>query len=232
MIISHKHKFIFIKTKKTAGTSIEIALSKFCGPEDIITPISEKDEEVRRRLGYPPPQNYLKPLREYGLRDWLRLLLKFKKAKKFFNHMSAEEIKSQVGEKVWQDYYKFCFERNPWDKVVSLYKWETRNNPEKLSFHDYLNTDRAKVLSTRGGYNLYSINGVVVVDRVCRFENLRKDLAEICKILNLPEEPFIPKTKNQYRKSSEDYRSFYFPDGIDRVRDIFDNVITYLNYSF
>jgi enoyl-CoA hydratase len=50
MIISHKHKFIFIKTIRTAGTSIEIALSEKCGSEDelddtvndITTRISEK----------------------------------------------------------------------------------------------------------------------------------------------------------------------------------------------
>ena len=32
MIVSHEHKFIFLKTKKTAGTSIELALSELCGP--------------------------------------------------------------------------------------------------------------------------------------------------------------------------------------------------------
>ena len=37
MIISHKHKFIFIKTRKTAGSSIEHFLSKYLGPDDICT---------------------------------------------------------------------------------------------------------------------------------------------------------------------------------------------------
>lgn len=52
MIVSHKYKFIFIKTAKTAGTSTEIALSRICGPDDIITPfmISE-DEELRMSMG-------------------------------------------------------------------------------------------------------------------------------------------------------------------------------------
>src|SRR5690554_5738319 len=46
MIVSHRHKFIFIKTKKTAGTSIELALRQICGPEDIISPVRE-DRDVR-----------------------------------------------------------------------------------------------------------------------------------------------------------------------------------------
>ena len=60
MIISHKHQFIFIKTKKTAGTSIEIALSQFCGEKDIITTISEEDEQIRQELNFSSAQNYMK----------------------------------------------------------------------------------------------------------------------------------------------------------------------------
>jgi hypothetical protein len=43
MILSHTRKFIFIKTRKVSGTSMEISLSQFCGEGDIITPISYED---------------------------------------------------------------------------------------------------------------------------------------------------------------------------------------------
>jgi len=39
MIISHEHKFIFIKTARTVGISIEVFLSQQRGPSDIVTPI-------------------------------------------------------------------------------------------------------------------------------------------------------------------------------------------------
>jgi len=55
MIVSHEHKFIFLKTKKTAGTSIELALTELCGPEDVITPLTEIDEA--RRANGRGPQN-------------------------------------------------------------------------------------------------------------------------------------------------------------------------------
>jgi hypothetical protein len=47
MIVSHEHKFIFLKTKKTAGTSIELALSELCGTDDVIAPLTEIDEARR-----------------------------------------------------------------------------------------------------------------------------------------------------------------------------------------
>ncbi len=58
MIVSHARKFIFVKTRKTSGTSMEISLSTVCGPDDIITPISWEDELVRLDMGGRLPQNY------------------------------------------------------------------------------------------------------------------------------------------------------------------------------
>ena len=39
MIISPCHKFIFLKPRMVAGTSVEVTLAQHCGEDDIVTPI-------------------------------------------------------------------------------------------------------------------------------------------------------------------------------------------------
>jgi len=129
MIISHKYRFIFIKTNKTAGTSIEIALSRFCGDKDVITPIVPEDEEIRKRLGYRGAQNYLAPILDYRWQDLVRFMRKGKRKLRFFNHISAKEIREKIGENIWKSYFKFCFERNPFERVISLYYWRNQKEP-------------------------------------------------------------------------------------------------------
>ena len=58
MIFSELHNFLFIKGHKVASTSVEVALSAICGPDDIITPITPIDELHRINLGYRHAQNY------------------------------------------------------------------------------------------------------------------------------------------------------------------------------
>lgn len=197
MIISHRHKFIFIKTVKTAGTSIEIALSEICGPEDVITPISKKDEAVRKELGIPGPQNINVPFRKYQADDWIYLITKFRRVK-YYNHVPAYKIKQWIAPEIWNTYYKFCFERNPYDKVVSHYFWKGGDRKFK-TISRYLSSRIRKKIEA---WRQYKINNEIVVDKIYPFEELDLSLKDISARLGLSSTLNMPtvKTKSSTRK--------------------------------
>lgn len=51
MIVLYKYKFIFVKIMKIVGMSIEIVFFRFCGFDDVIMLIGEKDEVKREEFG-------------------------------------------------------------------------------------------------------------------------------------------------------------------------------------
>lgn len=57
MIFSQNHKFIFIKTVKTAGKIIELNLARLCGFRDVVTPIypEESSHVARNHYGVWTP---------------------------------------------------------------------------------------------------------------------------------------------------------------------------------
>ena len=174
MILSHEYKFIYIKNRKVASSTMEIALSGLCGPRDIITLIGRKDEAERKVLGFRGPQNRHAPLRRYAKIDVLRLLHR-RYPKQFYDHMPAKEIKSLVPTEVWNGYFKFCFERNPWDKTISDYLWHGGDRKYSSIIEFLHSTDAADP----PGFDLYSINGMVAVDMVYRYEDLPEALHDI-----------------------------------------------------
>lgn len=223
MILSHKHRFVFIKTHKTAGTSLEIALSRYCGPRDIITPIREKDEAVRRSLGCPGPQNYLKPYSEYQFRDYSALLRKFRRARKFRNHIPASRIRERVPEEVWRTYFKFSVIRNPFDYVVSLYFWEMRKaGRARESFRDYLMSN-SEVIDNfcKKTY----VDGQCGMDFVVRFENLEDDLRVLSEKLGLPRQFYDEfrslNAKKGVRPQNATTEEMFagFHEGVDLIMD-------------
>jgi hypothetical protein len=228
MIISHRHRFIFIKTRKTAGTSIEIALSRFCGAEDIITPITPKEEEIRKELGYRGPQNCFLPLVRYVPKDWARLFVKGKRALVFYNHIPAKSIRTLVDEENWNTYFKFCFERNPWDKAISWYYWITRQSEPQLSLSEFILSGKAN----RSDFGLYTINGEIVVDRVGLYENLSQELERIAEYLNLPDRIRLPKAKANYRKDRRHYREVLGLEEQGVIAKAFAREIAHLGYQF
>ncbi|MGN2275058.1 sulfotransferase family 2 domain-containing protein [Priestia megaterium] len=213
MIISHKHKFIFLKTVKTAGTSIEISLSRYCDKEDIITPIAPEDEKMRARLNVKP-QNFMDSNN---------------KQRKFFNHYRADKIKKTIGEDIWNSYYKFSFDRNPWDKVISHYYFKTGKSKSGISFDQFLQANKFK-----GAYNypIYTINDELSVDFLGKYENLNEDLTKICKEIGIPFDGWLPKAKGNFRKDQRHYRQLYSKNQKELIEQYFKKEIDLLGYDF
>ena len=61
MIASFLHDLVFIKTRKTGGTSVEIVLSSWCGPDDICTALAPEDELMRLEYGGMPRNHSADP---------------------------------------------------------------------------------------------------------------------------------------------------------------------------
>jgi hypothetical protein len=226
MILSHRHKFIFLKTSKTAGTSIEIALSQICGEKDVITPIAKEDEELRQSLGYRPPQNYLPEMSRLRQKPNRQLA----KQEGFFNHIPGHRVRSLVNAEVWNSYFKFCVARNPWDRVISQYYWRHQQEP-RPDMTAFIQGPQVQTLM-RKGYPIYTHNDEVLVDHICRFENLEQEMRLLSERLNLGEEIRLLHAKAKSRADNRHYRAILNKNQADLIATIFSKEIDLLGYAF
>tara|TARA_B100001287_G_C22685504_1_gene533251 strand:+ start:399 stop:1106 length:708 start_codon:yes stop_codon:yes gene_type:complete len=207
MIINHKYKFIFLRTKKTAGTSLEIYLSQFCGKDDVISPDDWEAEKMKNELGQKS-RNYQLPFREYNLSDWKILLRNFSRKNvrnKYYNHMSAEELKKNVPPEIWNNYYIFCFERNPFEKAVSAFHYHLRVHDLKIQYYPFKN-----FLNDHNYYrnfHRYSINDKVVIN-VFQYDKINETIYSLLKKFGIENAPKIPFAKAQDKKRNH-YSSYY-----------------------
>lgn len=202
MVISHKHQFIFVKTAKTAGTSLEVFLSGVCGDEDILTPI----------------EPYVSPHRARN-----------HEAKGFYNHMPALDIRRQVEPSVWGDYFKFCVERNPWDKTLSHFYMERHRADGKLTLEEYF--EKRMCCSS---FHLYADNaGALLVDHIIRYEELTAGLRHVFSSLGIPFDGELGvRAKSGYRTDRRHYREVYSARQRDRVAKHFEREIALLDYRY
>jgi len=232
MIVSHEHKFIFLKTIKTAGTAIEAALSQLCGPSDVITPYREKSEKDRKGLG---PQNYriehpLKPERPLLRKILVRPERYYHPSVGFYEHMPAERAREFVGEDVWRSYFKFAFDRNPWDRQISWYFYKTKSKLWQQSFDRFMNSrKRAYVWN----FDIYGDGNGLAVDYVGRYEHLDDDLGTILKQVGITERIEIPLSNpTPTRDHSVGYHAYYNARTRDLVAEWYSREIKILGYAF
>jgi hypothetical protein len=228
LIISHQHKFIFLKTKKTAGTSIEVFFSQHCDENDTVTPIKPHVEPHRSRnwrgLWNPIPE--MLDNKERALSALSMLLFK---QSQFYNHMPARTAKSRMPEHIWDTYFKFCVERNPWDKTLSHYHMINDRSSGNLSLDSYLKSQDFCI-----NYPIYtSASGELMVDQVIRYESLLTDLSVVFTRLGIPFDGSLGvHAKSSHRVDKRPYQEVYSQNQRIIIEKAFSKEIDMHGYSF
>jgi len=229
MIVSHKHKYIFIKPYKTAGTSVELALSAHCGEKDIITPfIFDPDPNVRENFGASGPANYVQkvPFVKWRPGDFVRLIQTGKAPEiRFSEHQTARGIRLLLGDEVWNAYRKISIVRNPWDHAVSFYNWVSYRKQFDGTFEEYIKVKYSSY------WPFLSIDDQYCIDFIIRFEQLNDDVRECLTTLGLPSETEMPRAKTTIRKD-RDYREYYTDETREMVRQKNAPIIERFGYIF
>lgn len=236
MLVSHRHKFIFTKTFKTAGTSIEHYFEPYCLPQGMR---ASGDEEIVSKEGV------------VGKRG------AFGKQHQWYAHMPAAKIKDQLNEEKWASYFKFSVVRNPFDKMVSAYffllrlkqeqgmlpalksrlkAWSGKRGEVMPGNHADHQINFRKWIKSGAHFDdstAYKIEGTSVLDFTMRYEHLMEDLEQVCARLEIPFEPQrLKQLKSGYRKKKWAVKDLYDEESKSLVAERFRSLIDEQGYRF
>jgi len=213
-LVSHRKKFIFLKTAKTAGTSVECYFEKYCLPE------GEYVFSHQREMHYS----------EAGIVGARGPLAK---ESEWYHHMSASQIKAKLSDDVWNEYLKFTVVRNPYDKLVSAFHHfglsdKNLAKQEKiLLFRNWLKSGGRAI-----DRNVYTIDNEIVVDEVIKFESLLEGLERVCNKLSVAFEPgTLLSLKDHHRKDKSEIAVFFDQESKEIVESAYQFELQHFGYS-
>ena len=193
---------------------MEISLSKFCDKNDIISTIKPSDEKLRKKLQYQGPTNYSYfnekfPINFKALLNLFKNFIKlfpyskkifryktppiflpfklFKSVSKIHEHTTLKDLKKFIPKKVFEEYYKFCIIRHPYDSMISHYWWEVGKNDFDSSkpFFEFLEKESYKHFKMT--YDIIFSSDKLLFNKCIKYENLEEDINEVSKSIDLPD---------------------------------------------
>jgi hypothetical protein len=239
MIISHKHKFIFLHSRKCAGSSVKVALSALLGSDDVMIGSWNEARDVGVALNRRAKIDLLHPYGVVGfaagmaagksISESLNIGIKNRYIGSFGRnaaHPSASAAKKYCRD-VWDDYMIFSICRNPYERVVSDYLWRVRTTKiTTVSFAQYLddiegNTNHTGLVHKGAIKNsdIVSIDNESVLDFVCKYENLSEDFEKLCVKLDLGSPVSIGRAK--MGSGGKGYNEYHTDETIETVSRLF-----------
>lgn len=212
VLVSHTAEFIFLKTRKTAGTSVEMMLQSACMPPG--HEVIETTNAIVCKEGIVGCR--MVGINRSGNSDPIN--------RKWKNHRSARRVLFSLGPYKFFKYRKISAVRDPFSRCVSLFYWygelghfaidENPNSFRSLFRRFICNAnwpDDRKIVSILGKH---------IVDDYVRFESLRADLEKLSERLSLPIDlDRLPHTKKSPRhKTKLSIEEMYDSRSVDVVR--------------
>jgi hypothetical protein len=223
LLVSHKYRFIFMRTEKTASTSLSKALYKLHEGAPAMSDGRPACEGVKKRPGWAK----VSPIHYGALERNLPELFGL------HAHATARQIRSVLGPEVFDSYYKFAVDRNPWDRQVSLYKHRQHKHGKRVDFDRDMRSwfYRATEYSRLHNWDIYAIDGAIVANKVLRYESLEQDLAELAQRLEFDKPLDLPRLR-EYSADRAHYATYYSDVTRQLVADWYAPEIAALGYRF
>jgi hypothetical protein len=206
MIISTRHRFIFVAIPKTGTHSVRQALREQMGPEDM--------EQVGLFVQKSLPIPDLAKIRH--------------------GHLTLSQLRPHLDADTFDNFFKFAFVRNPFDRFVSYCSFVTRQkgqfdrNPRAVMEHFVAKPPWDRILFQPQHQFLIDEQGKLLTDYVGRVEQMQESYDAIAQRIGIPTAPL--ERVNSSRRA--DYRGYYDQELIDGVAKLYARDLELFGYSF
>ncbi|MDX2362329.1 MAG: sulfotransferase family 2 domain-containing protein [Crocinitomicaceae bacterium] len=208
MILSHKHKFIFIHIWKTGGTSVQKALSPYAESTDARGGLLERIIKTKKKPS----------------------------SADFEQHITLPELQDQLDKKYFDPYYKFAFVRNPLSWEVSYYHFITQkpnDHPKRDeiiqlgSFDSYIKWAAENEMQMHSQKQfVYDSDGKCLADFIGKYEELELGIHEVLNHLQIPRLDL----EHLNRSTHTDFMQYYTAETERLVREILKDDFTTFGY--